>query len=233
MQSAHGLWHRNWGLYNNIRIISADNALSQGYGVSGAFSSDQFGPGLTGSYMSSIRVARLFSDHISGTGDTGGIEGITGGNIPQLSSWYVPSYDEMSFIAANCIDDSPYNFNLNYHLFTHDEGIPFDGWYWTSTGAFDENKGFNAGVGEGIIRLDTSGLTADPGTLAWAVEFDADGNKNNFSFGKKNRIEQKYQVRPIRIIRADGLYATGGSENEKLWKLPNLLRDSDKGINQK
>lgn len=228
-QSAHGLWHRNWGIHNNIRAISADNALSQGYGMTGAFTSDQFGPGLTASYLSAFRATRLLSDNLS---CTGGTAGSTGGNIPQLSQWFIPSHDEMSFIAANCLVGSPYNFNLNSRLLAHDEGVPFDGWHWTSTGAFDNNKGFSGGVGEGIINISETETTADPGTLAWAMNFDINGNPNNFTFGKKNRTHQTYKVRPIRIIRSDGLYATGGHENEKLWRLPRFLRDSDSGINQ-
>ena len=228
--SAHGLWHRNWGLYNNIRIISADNALSQGYNISGAFSSDQFGPGLTASYVSAFRAARLLPDNLSATG--GATAGSTGENIPQISQWFIPSHDELAFIAEKCLSVPSNEFNLNSHLLSHEEGIPFNDWYWTSTGAFDETKGFTAGTGEGIININETGTTADPGSLAWAIKFDISGDANSFEFGKKNRTQQKYKVRPIRIIRVDGLYATGGQENEKLWRLPKVLRDSDLGINQ-
>ena len=36
-QSANGFWHRNYGFYNNLRIISADNALSQVYNETNNF----------------------------------------------------------------------------------------------------------------------------------------------------------------------------------------------------
>jgi len=224
LQTAHGLWHRNWGLYNNARIISADNALSQGYNLGGGYTAEDFGPGLTGNYISAFRATRLLDDNLVGTTAASA----TGTNIPEVSPWYIPSTDEMSFIAAHCIKDSPYDINLNAELLNQG-GVPIDGWHWTSTGAFDELKG-KTGTGEGVIG--TLGSTADPGTLAWAMKFDINGVEENFRIGKKNRTRNTYTVRPIRLIRCDGQYATGGQGNENLWKLPKVLRDADKGINQ-
>jgi len=230
IQSAHGLWHRNWGMYNNIRIISADNALYKNYNdVDGTYSGSDFGPGLTGSYISSFRAARLFSDNlISATGATGPINN-------RVSSWYIPSHDEMAFIASNCVGD--YNgFNLNAKLLQED-GVPLNGWHWTSTGAFNEVKGMTLGIGEGIINpvgaTGPAGVTADPGTLAWAMKLDVDGGMGNFKVGKKNRTHNTYQVRPVRLVRCDGNFANKEDINYKLWKLPNVLRDEDKGINQR
>ena len=144
----------------------------------------------------------------------------------------------MSFIASQCIaditDDLDDGFNLNASLIGED-AVPYAGWHWTSTGAFDESKGFTAGLGEGVAVVDSTGVegaTADPGTLAWAMKFDVNGRENRFLVGKKNRTHNKYKVRPIRLLRCDGRGITGGSENKKLWKLPRVLRDSDKGINQ-
>lgn len=224
LQTAHGLWHRNWGMYNVTRIISADNALSQGYSdAGGAYTSTDFGPGLTSDYISAFRATRLLDDNLIT------ITGGTGSNIPEVSSWYIPSQDEMSFIASHCIDDSPYSVNLNDEL-SNRGAVQIEGWHWTSTGAFDELKGRTSGTGEGIIGV--GGSTADPGTLAWAMKFDINGDESNFLVGKKNRTRNTYKVRPIRLIRCDGKYATGGQGNNKLWKLPKVLRDSDKGINQ-
>ena len=223
IQTAHGMWHRNWGLYNNARIISADNALSQGYSdVGGAYTASDFGPGLTGNYISAFRATRLLDDNLLSA------TGATGTNIPEVSPWYLPSQDEMSFIAAHCTKNSPYSINLNSELLTSG-GTPIQGWHWTSTGAFDELKG-RTGTGEGVIV--SGGATADPGSLAWAMKFDIDGVERNFLVGKKNRTRNTYKVRPIRMIRCDGQYATGGQLNEKLWKLPKVLRDEDRGINQ-
>ena len=229
-QTAHGLWHRNWGMYNTIRILSADNALYKNYNdPEGDYYSADFGPGLTGSYVSSFRAVRLFDDNIISA------TGATGSNSNNISGWYLPSHDEMAFVASNCIGTYD-GFNLNSKLFQLD-GIPLDGWYWTSSGGFDEIKGFTAGIGEGIINpvgaTDPSGVTADPGTVSWAMKFDVNGIPENFRVGKKNRTHNKYKVRPIRMVRCDGKYANGSDEYYKLWKLPNVLRDEDKGINQR
>jgi len=230
IHSAHGLWHRNWGMYNTTRIISADNALYKDYSDGdGAYKGKDFGPGLTAGYVSAFRAARLFDDYlISATGSTGPINN-------RVSSWYIPSHDEMAFIASNCVGDYE-GFNLNSKLLEED-GVPLEGWHWTSTGAFNEVKGMTLGIGEGIINpvnaTGPAGLTADPGTLAWAMKFDVNGIPKNFQVGKKNRTHNKYKVRPIRLIRCDGRFAGGEEENYKLWKLPNVLRDEDKGINQR
>ena len=184
-QSPNGFWHRNYGFYNNLRIISADNALSQGYnGTDDLYTSGQFGPGLTADYISAFRISRLYDDRLNGT--TGAVDGVTGSNIPEVSSWYIPSHDELAFIAENCVNNNKYDFNLNSHLLANG-GSPYNGWYWTSTGAFDETKGFTGGVGEGVMVSSGSGATADPGTLAWAMKFDVSGHRINFRVGKKNR----------------------------------------------
>ena len=219
LQTAHGYWKRNYGLYNTIRIIGADNALYEGRDNT-SFESSDFGPGLTADYISAFRATRLYDDRI--TSPTGG----TGGDNTRLSGWYIPSHDELAYIAGKCISDSE-DFNLNHYLF-QEGGVPFNGWHWTSTGAFDETKGQTGGTGEGIAN----GLSADAGTLAWALNFDVNGNSDEFYVAKKHRTHNKYKVRPIRMLRCDGQYATGGSENKKLWDLPKVLRDSDKGINQ-
>ena len=228
--SANGMWHRNWGLYNTIRIISADNALNEDYNdEDGKFTSDQFGPGLTSGYISAFRAARLLDDNLINT------EGETGENIPEVSGWFIPSHDELAFIAHNCRATTSDGFNLNANLLANG-GMPLDGWYWTSTGAFDETKGKTAGIGEGIIdttgKVGFKGVTAEAGSLAWAIKFDVEGKEENMLAGKKNRRMNKYLVRPIRLIRCDGSYATGSDENLKLWKMPRVLRDSDRGINQ-
>tara|TARA_R100000008_G_scaffold32870_1_gene18475 strand:+ start:22765 stop:25911 length:3147 start_codon:yes stop_codon:yes gene_type:complete len=223
LQSAHGLWHRNWGIYNTIRIINADNVLYEGYDdKDGHYSSTDFGPGLTSDYISAFRATRLMDDNL--TTITGG----TGTNDAVVSSWYIPSHDEMSFIASNCVSSNPHDFDLNASLLIKG-AVPLDGWHWTSTGAFDETKGRTAS-GEGVIG--SGGSTADAGSLAWAMKFDINEKENNFLVGKKNRTRNTYKVRPIRLIRCDGKYATGGHANQKLWDLPKVIRDSDQGINQ-
>ena len=221
LQTAHGYWKRNYGLYNTIRIIGADNTLYQEK-TDDSFTFSDFGPGLTADYISAFRATRLYDDKIiSATGSTGGDN-----TTSRLSGWYIPSHDELAYIADKCVSESE-GFNLNAHIF-QEGGVPFSGWYWTSTGAFDETKGRTGGDGEGVAN----GNSADAGTLAWALKFDANGNSDEFYVGKKHRTHNKYKVRPIRMLRCDGQYATDGSDNQKLWKLPKVIRDSDKGINQ-
>jgi len=59
------------------------------------------------------------------------------------------------------------------------------------------------------------------------MNFNVNGNTNQFLAAKKHRNFHTYKVRPIRMIRCDGKYS-----DDKLGKLPKLLRDSDKNINQ-
>jgi len=197
--------------------------LFKGSSFADAFNGGDFGPGLTADYISAFRAARLLDDRI--TSPNGG----TGGDNTRLSDWFIPSHDELSFIASKCILND--EFNLNTSLF-RENFIPITGWHWTSTGAFDESKGFTLGVGEGIINPNSQGTTADPGTLAWAINFNINGDESEFLVAKKNRTHNKYKVRPIRLLRCDGQYATGGSENKKIWNIPRVLRDADKQINQ-
>ena len=229
-QTAHGMWHRNWGLYNTIRIISADNALLKGYyDDDGTYTGSDFGPGLTSGYVSAVRAVRLYDDNLISLG-------ITGSNSPNISGWYLPSHDEFSYIANSCIRTVDNEFNLNSNLLEAG-GTPLNGWHWTSTGAYDETKGLTAGIGEGIINpvgaTGPLGVTADPGSLAWAIKINQSGNSDNFLVGKKNRTVNTYKVRPIRLVRCDGRYPSSDDSNYKLWKLPNIIRDEDKGINQR
>ena len=82
----------------------------------------------------------------------------------------------------------------------------------------------SGGNGEGVL---VGGETADPGKLAWAMKFDVGGREKRFLSAKKHRTHNTYQVRPIRMIRCDGKYS-----DDKLNKMPKVLRDSDKNINQ-
>jgi hypothetical protein len=227
--SAHGNWMRNWGMYNTIRMISADNALYADYNdVGGYYSSSDFGTGLTSDYVSAIRATRLLSD-----GLTSDIQQGSTGNIENISGWYLPSHDELGFLAANCaIDEStPDGFNLNVSMMLSG-GLPFDGWHWSSTGTFTlDEDGYDTSSTEGVLTT-SGGITA--GSVAWAINFGLNNNKDYFKSGKKKRTQNTYKVRPIRMIRCDGQHVTGGAitDNKKLWNIPKVLRDEDKGINQ-
>ena len=102
--------------------------------------------------------------------------------------------------------------------------------------SFNEDKGSLIPIESGIdclidivIAMDVSGSTGTPDYTP--MQFDINGNEDSFLVAKKNRTSNKYQVRPIRLLRCDGQYATGGSQHDLLWSLPKVLRDADKGIN--
>jgi hypothetical protein len=200
-------------LYNTIRLVSADNYFDGKFDV--RFDQSLFGP-LSGE-MTSFRACRLLSDGLTSGGQTGD-------NPAEVSNWYLPSHDEMAFIAANCTsDDDYYNFNLNVKLMEH-EGVPMDGWHWTSTGAFDEYAGSTLGSGvsgEGVVLSDGS---VQSGSEAWAMHFNANGDINDFFTYKANRLQNKYKVRPVRLVRCDGKYLAG--DDDLLWRVPKVKRDN-------
>jgi len=210
VQSANGYWRRNWGLYNTIRMISANNALDRNRNdASGYYRSSDFGPGITSGLLTASDAVQLISSGIT--------SGVTG-NVSNLSDWYIPSHDELSYIASSCLFDSEFNINIEI---MKNGGTPFDGWYWSSTGSFDVgDRDIRGSTAEGVYDS-TTGVSA--GSVAWAIKFDADARKNMFKVAKRNRTENTYQVRPIRFIRCDGQYVTGGTGeagNSKLWNLP-------------
>jgi len=193
-------------------MISANHALDQDRNdPSGYYKSSDFGPGITSGLLTSSDAVQLMSSTVS--------SGVTG-NIENLSDWYIPSHDELAFIASKCMIGS--ESNLNVQILTNN-GTPFDNWYWTSTGSFDVgDRDIRGSTAEGVYDSST-GVSA--GTVAWAIKFDSDGRKNMFKVAKKKRTENTYHVRPIRFIRCDGQYVTGGTGeagNSKLWNLPQI-----------
>ena len=212
LQTINGFWRRNWGLYNSSHLAHADNIEFIGYSpVGGEFDPTSFGPAITGGEYTAIRASRLMNDSL-----TGDIQGNTA-NPLQVSQWFFPSYDEMAYLAALCANDGDiyYGFDLNTALLAQSK-TPITGWHWTSTGAFDvRNK-------EGEYSSD--GVTA--GTVAWAMYFSETGVPSSFKSARKNRTEDRYKVRPIRLVRCDGNYGVTGSEEHKAWNIPKILRDN-------
>lgn len=177
----HGFWYRSWGLYNTIRAIGAINANnSSSFIGNGGYTAGDFSALIKENAFSSVR---LLSDGI-----TSSIQGITANNS-SLSGWYLPSHDEMAFIAANTINTFGYNLNKVLLL----QGQPLNGTYWTSTGTFDYSKY------EGIYE---NSIKPTAGSVAIAMNIDVDGNPNAYKVYKANR-QTKYKVRPIRMIRCD------------------------------
>lgn len=190
--SLHGSWSQSWGIYNTIRAISAYNTNKRSVGLSGYFYYTNFS-GITTS--TAFIAARSVSDGI-----TSSTQGITG-NTKAMSGWYLPSHDEMAFIAAST---KSYVSNINTELLL-DGAEPIDGIYWTSTGTFDYTKN------EGIYNSNKP----NPGSMAISMKIDV--NQNNYKVYKSNRSE-KYKVRPIRMIRCDSLVPA----NRYLWLIPSV-----------
>lgn len=208
IKTSNGIWNRNWGLYNTIRMISADNAYyiksSSDYFTYSEFNS--------GDSWNSVYAVKLFDNN-----DYSNSFGLTG-NPSQLSDWYIPSHDELAFLAANTITDSTnryYGFDLNSKILENN-GVPLYDWHWSSTGSFDETDSL-----EGIY---VSGKPKH-GTVAWAMYFDANGDSTEYRIKKEKRSKQ-LKVRPIRMLRCDGNVPAELSDSYKLWKTPLLLRNN-------
>jgi len=208
VKTSNGLWHRNWGLYNTIRMLSADNANYLKINSGSIFTYDEFASGIT---MNSLWALKLFDNN-----NFQNSHGLTA-NPEQLTDWYIPSHDELAFIAANTVNDSSnkyYGFNVNQYLLSNN-GVPLYGWHWSSTGSFDITD-----PEEGIY---TAGKPQH-GSVAWAMYFDSLGDSEKYKVKKEKRIE-KLKVRPIRALRCDGGKPSSTSDSYKLWKVPDLLRN--------
>ena len=198
-------------------MVNADNAEYINFTSRGNFDSSMFGPAVTGGHYTAARAVRLLPD-----GLTSGTQGATA-NPHTVSPWFIPSHDELGFLASHCLRDgnSPYAFDLNSELLLNG-GTPFTGWYWSSTGSFNGNS---AGEGtNGVSEVD------GPGSVAWAMNFSESGSLENFKSARKHRTENKYKVRPIRLVRCDGLYGVTGSspdiQTAKTWQISPILRDN-------
>lgn len=163
---------------------------------------------------------------------------------PQVSRWYIPSIDELAFIAKQCVDYNLQTKILNYDV--NDTGIPLgqlpgsDGYVWSSTGTFDEtdpaqfkqnttisvpnpNSSTNLGVGNNQVAC-------EPFTKAWAIKFpqyiDATTpTTGDFYISKKHDSEDRLELRLVRLIRCDQRYHDNNSPEKlrnKTWMVPRL-----------
>jgi hypothetical protein len=161
--------------------------------------------------MSAVRALFAFNNN-----DFTNTHGLTA-NPTALSDWFIPSHDELAFLAANSITDSTnpyYGFDMNAALLSN-SGIPLYDWHWSSTGSFDTT------TDQGVY---TSGKP-EHGSVTWAIYFDPNGESSQFTVKKENRSAE-LKVRPIRLMRCDGKTPPINSEQYKLWKTPKLLRNS-------
>ena len=164
--------------------------------------------GITGTYVdyteySPRQYNAFYLSSMVSSGLTSAPQGITANPIA-LSDWFIPSHDEMAFIAMKTIGQT--DFNLTESLLLN--GQPLNGTYWTSTGTFNYNK--PEGIYDGVTK-------PEPGSVAISMYFSGDGNGDLYEVKKEDRgISNK--VRPIRIIRCDEQYPN----NLKLWNLPKI-----------
>lgn len=197
--SFNGKWTRNFGLLNTARLINAEYAYHGGLTGSN-FTQSSYTPVESSSNMSAGRAISLYNKKYPTTNE-------------YISDWYIPSYDELAFIAFNCLNTSENNINAKL---LQSEGTPMDGWYWSSTGSFDFNK-------NEMILNHPSGLTH--GSVSWAIHFNSDGTEENFKTKKANRIENTFKIRPIKLIRCDKKYHSNNSILNKYWRVVKLSEE--------
>jgi len=197
--SFNGKWTRNFGILNTARMINAEYAYHAGL-TGNNFTQTSYVPTESSDNMSCSRALSLFNRTYPVTNK-------------YISDWYIPSYDELAFIATTCTKTS--DININSKLLEN-SGTPMDGWYWSSTGSLNitENE---------MILNHPSGLTH--GSLAWAINFNSDGEETLFTTAKANRTTNEYKVRPIKMIRCDKKYQLDNSSNNKYWRLVKLSED--------
>jgi len=192
-QSFNGNWTRNNGLYNTIRLTSSEYLYYNiGYSSSGATLTNYIPS--TGE-LTAARALSIYNRYLP--------SGIT-----YATNWFIPSIDELAFLANSC--RNTFDFNLNARLIELGH-TPLSGWHWSSTGSF------NVSDNEGIYSV--AGVTH--GSYAWAINIDFDGISENMSISKKTRTNE-YKVRPIKLIRCDKRYYQNTDANFKFWNIPIL-----------
>jgi len=176
IQSVNGRWSNSWGISNTMRINSSELFYSSGITVDSDLNYSQYMPHvnfdtetmktMTYALREINRKDKYFKEN--------------------LSSWHIPSMDQLAFIAYSCKFQ-----NLN-QILVNSEGSPLKGEYWSSTGSFAINDG--ATHGEGIY----TGITAESGSVSWAMKFPQE-NTSAYTTKKDNRLNKK-SVRLVRLF---------------------------------
>lgn len=222
----NGKWQRNWGLYNTIRMVCAErHAHNSVPNISFKYSYN-FGTTFNPNFDQNTE---FFGDTDQSSGEAISIFNRVkspGLYYPKASQWYIPSIDELSFIANKIA-----NANLNGIIAGHG-GVPIGdstvgaaGWVWSSTGTFDEGitleyiqtVSTNAGTSAGYYPV-------KHGSKAWAMNFGDQTDVTNIKIKKESRLA-KFEVRPVRLIRCDGQYydsTTAPARLSRFWKMPSL-----------
>ena len=193
--SITGKWARNYGLLNTARIVGSKYART--------ITNPNYN---NGNYT--------IDGNVSGTEISDAIIQYNTANttLENESSWFIPSHDEMAYISNLCQIET--DFNLNALLLT--KGFDkIEGTYWTSTGSFDMtlNEGY-------------SDFASIKPTMAWCFNIDSTNTSSDrkvynpqYNYSIIANRQNKYKVRPIKIVRCDGRYALSGDENYRVWKL--------------
>jgi len=195
--SFNGKWFRNYGFMNSVRMLNAE--YSYYYGKTGEYyTSSTYQIVQNAINVTASRALALYNKQKSETNTF-------------ISDWFIPSHDELAFIAKSSLNTNIEE-NINIKLLQNG-GTPLDGWHWSSTGSFTE------GSNEYILNH-PDGITY--GTSAWAIKFDSNGNSELYKVAKANRISNKYKVRPIKMIRCDGVNVSNLASNNIFWRMVNF-----------
>lgn len=260
-----GWWSRNWGLYNCSRLFGSDLAeyyLRSGNGLGGSlfsnlkatygatgyagFTANYFHTGTTTAKTTIAEGCSVYNRYYYSS------EQMKTSGYPQVSRWYVPSIDELGFIANQCV-----NINLQQKLYGYSgaaTGIPIgssvvgaNGYVWSSTGCFDEGVTRQYIQATGGMPWTNSGLegevisTSDPRysqiqcnqfTKAWVMKFP-EYNINtqlppavsDFKVKKAHDFDDRYELRMVRLIRCDQRYYDNTSPEllrNRTWTIPRL-----------
>ena len=164
--------------------------------------------------------------------------------FPQISRWYVPSIDELAFIANACRSSTN---NLQQKIANAngvrigDTRIQANGWVWSSTASFDEGitKQFLQANNTTPIPQNDPTFTGTTGssnptyvtnkfTKAWAIKFDPTTPApidTNFKVKKADNYGEFYELRPVRLIRCDQNYYDNNDDTAQrnaFWNVPRI-----------
>jgi len=164
---------------------------------------------------------------------------------PQISRWYIPSFDEMAFIAKQCknidfvnnttLQQRILQYNIDYPWtnagFTFPNGIASvgvkigeellgaNGYVWTSTGSFDVGNTAEYIQATGGAPTANSGIECKQFTKAWAFDFSQlqlnSGESGTIKIKKLHDFNDRAELRLVRMIRCDQRYYDNNSP-EKL-----------------
>ena len=242
LTTANGWWARNWGIRNTCMLGASEISnyyLQTGNSIGGIFAGYSQYFGACGGFESGFTGA-TYSTMFEGCSVWN--RGVSGGsvNYPQVSRWYIPSIDELAFIAHNCA--SP-KMDLQTKIVEGggvEIGQALDpsaspiGWVWSSTKTFDAgvtgqylqagNLKTNSNIGSfpqsPIVAIDNSTVATKRFTKAWAIEFG-----DEFKVRKSDAFTDTHELRLVKMIRCDQRYYDDFSPEKlrnSVWNVPKL-----------